>query len=327
MTDFCMQCPRKCGIDRATGVGYCGAGGEIRLARAALHLWEEPCISGEGGSGALFFVGCNLRCVFCQNRSISQGDARGIAVSEEELERIMLRLQAEGAESLSLVTPTPYADRLVFVLERVKPQLNLPVVYNCGGYESVETLRRLEGLVDVYLPDCKYFSPELASLYSDAPDYFSVATDAIAEMLRQTGKPQFDARGILRRGVVVRHLVLPGCRQDSEQLLKALHERFGGDAFLLSLMNQYTPAFAPPDAPKNLHRRVTSFEYSRVAETVEQLKFAGYFQDRSASDVAYTPDFEGEGYKTVIEKMTPGNCEKRRKRISGLTKRRKNDII
>jgi putative pyruvate formate lyase activating enzyme len=229
----------------------------------------------------------------------------------EELERIMLRLQQEGAESLSLVTPTPYVDQLLPILARVKPQLKIPVVYNCGGYESMETLARLEGLVDVYLPDCKYFSPELAALYSDAPDYFSVAADAIAEMLRQTGKPQTDGQGILRRGVVVRHLVLPGSRRDSEMLLEALHERFGKDAFLLSLMNQYTPSFAPTDAPKNLHRRVTSFEYSRVAETVERLGFSGYFQGRGASDEAYTPDFEGEGARSVMEKMTPRSCEKR----------------
>ena len=305
MAEFCVQCPRMCGVDRETDVGYCGAGAEMRLARASLHLWEEPCISGERGSGALFFVGCNLRCVYCQNRSISRCESIGVAISEADLERIILGLQAEGAESINLVTPTPHVEQITRVLERVKPKLTIPVVYNCGGYESVDTLRRLEGLVDVYLPDCKYFSPELAALYSDAPDYFSVATDAIEEMLRQTGKPQFDERGILRRGVVVRHLVLPGCRQDSESLLVALAERFGKDAFLLSLMNQYTPDFAPADAPKNLHRRLTSFEYERVAETVERLGFEGYFQDRASSSASYTPDFEGEGKRSVMEKITP----------------------
>lgn len=307
MAELCVRCPRMCGVDRTMGVGYCGAGADIRLARASLHLWEEPCISGEHGSGALFFVGCNLRCVFCQNRSISRCESMGVKVSEEELERILLGLQEEGAESINLVTPTPYVDQITRVLKRVKPKLAIPVVYNCGGYESVETLQRLEGMVDVYLPDCKYFSPELAALYSDAPDYFSVATDAIGEMLRQTGKPQFDDRGILRRGVVVRHLVLPGCRQDSESLLVALAERFGKDAFLLSLMNQYTPDFAPADAPKNLHRRLTSFEYERVAETVKQLGFAGYFQERASSSASYTPDFEGEGRRSVMEKLTPSS--------------------
>ena len=307
MKNLCVQCPRRCGADRETGVGYCGAGDEIRLARASLHPWEEPCISGERGSGTLFFVGCNLRCVYCQNRNISRCVTSGVAVSEEELARVMLRLQEEGAESINFVTPTPYAEQLARVLSRVKPQLSVPVVYNCGGYESVETLCRLEGLVDVYLPDCKYFSPEIAALYSDAPDYFSVATDAIAEMIRQTGKPQFDARGMLRRGVLVRHLVLPGCRQDSEQLLEALAEVFGKDAFLLSLMNQYTPEFAPADAPKNLRRRVTSFEYERVAETVERLGFVGYFQDRQAASASYTPDFEGEGVRSVKEKLLPKN--------------------
>ena len=303
MKEICIQCPRKCGADRHTCVGYCGADASIRLARASLHLWEEPCISGERGSGALFFVGCNLRCVYCQNRNISRCVTSGVAVSEEELAHVMLRLQEEGAESINFVTPTPYAEQLARVLSRVKPQLSVPVVYNCGGYESVETLCRLEGLVDVYLPDCKYFSPEIAALYSDAPDYFSVAADAIGEMLRQTGSPRLDARGMLCRGVMVRHLVLPGCRQDSERLLEALFERFGKDAFLLSLMNQYTPSFAAPDAPKNLQRRVTSFEYNRVVETVERLGFEGYLQGRSASDAAYTPDFEGEGAQTVREKQ------------------------
>ncbi len=307
MKELCLQCPRQCGADRERGVGYCGADAEIRLARASLHLWEEPCISGARGSGAIFFVGCNLRCVYCQNRNISQCATRGVGVSEEELERIMLRLQTEGAESINLVTPTPYTEQIVRVLSRVKPRLSVPVVYNCGGYESVETLRRLEGLVDVYLPDCKYFSPEIAALYSDAPDYFSVATDAIAEMLRQTGRPQIDERGILHRGTLLRHLVLPGCRQDSEQLLEALAERFGKDTFLLSLMNQYTPDFAPADAPKNLRRRVTSFEYGRVAEAVERLGFSGYFQDRQASSASYTPDFEGEGARSVREKILPKN--------------------
>lgn len=305
MKEICIQCPRKCGADRHTCVGYCGADASIRLARASLHLWEEPCISGERGSGALFFVGCNLRCVYCQNRNISRCDTHGVAVSEEELANVMLRLQEAGAETLNLVTPTPYVEQIARVLSRVKPQLSIPVVYNCGGYETVETLRRLEGLVDVYLPDCKYFSPELSALYSDAPDYFSVATQAIEEMLRQTGKPKLDEGGILCRGVLVRHLVLPGCRQDSENLLEALAERFGKDAFLLSLMNQYTPDFAPADAPKNLRRRVTSFEYARVAERVEQLGFAGYFQGRQASSASYTPDFEGEGTRSVMEKLTP----------------------
>ncbi|MBR7097896.1 MAG: radical SAM protein, partial [Clostridia bacterium] len=263
-------------------------------ARAALHPWEEPCISGKGGSGTVFFTGCNLRCIYCQNREISCGGEVGKTVSASELEHIMLRLQDDGAENINLVTPTPYALQLIPVLQRVRKELRIPVVYNCGGYESVETLRALDGLIDVYLPDCKYRSSDLSATYSAASDYFAVATDALAEMLRQTGAPVIDESGMLQRGVLVRHLVLPGCRQDSIQLLTALHERFGNHAFLLSLMSQYTPEFASADAPGNLRRRVTAFEYDRVLEAVESLGFDGYLQKRSSATADYTPDFLGE---------------------------------
>lgn len=206
----------------------------------------------------------------------------------------MLRLQDEGAENVNLVTPTPYALQLIPVLQSIRKKLRIPIVYNCGGYESVETLRALDGLIDVYLPDCKYYSTELSSAYSFAPDYFSVVSDALSEMLRQTGTPVIDANGMLRRGVLVRHLVLPGCRKDSVALLTALHERFGNDSFLLSLMSQYTPDFASSDAPKNLHRRVTAFEYDRVLEAVERLGFNGYLQKRTSATADYTPDFRGD---------------------------------
>lgn len=306
MLEVCHLCPRNCGVNRNLSTGFCGADGSIRVARAALHPWEEPCISGENGSGTIFFVGCNLRCVFCQNRRISRDVDVGMVVSSEELGQIMLRLEAEGAANINLVTPTPYTAQLLDVLHRVRPKLKIPVVYNCGGYESVESLRALDGLIDVYLPDFKYYSSQFSKLYSGAEDYATVALAALAEMIRQTGAPQMDEKGILQRGVMVRHLVLPGCREDSVKILEVLAERFGNRWFLLSLMSQYTPAFADENTPKNLHRKVTTFEYGYVLDAVERLGFEGYFQERSSAVKDYTPDFEREGIQTVLEKLHRG---------------------
>ena len=291
MEHNCMQCPRVCGVDRAAGeLGYCGVPWDFFVARAALHKWEEPSISGKNGSGTIFFSGCNLRCVFCQNYEVSH-EALGERVDEDRLLALMLRLQDEGAHNVNLVTPTPYVHRLAEVLRKVKPQLRIPVVYNCGGYERVETLRELDGLVDVYLPDFKYCDPTLAQQFSGAGDYFEVVMAALAEMLRQTGAPQLDAEGMLVRGVIVRHLVLPGHRSDSIAVLHALADTFGTDAFLLSLMSQYTPAFAAHAPYKELHRRVTSFEYESVLAEARRLGFDGYFQSRSSATAGFTPDF------------------------------------
>lgn len=295
MEEYCLQCPRKCGVDRANGqLGYCGVPWDFRVARASLHQWEEPSISGTRGSGTVFFSGCNLRCVFCQNHDISH-ETVGRALDADGLIAVMLRLRDAGAHNINLVTPTPYARQLIPVLERVKPQLGIPVVYNCGGYESVETLRALEGLVDVYLPDLKYLDGTLSANYSGTSDYFPVALDALREMLRQTGVPTLDGEGILQKGTVVRHLVLPGCRADSIALLGRLAQVFGTDAFLLSLMSQYTPQFAKTCAFSNLRRRVTSFEYRSVLDEAERLGFDGYFQDRASATASYTPDFGDTG--------------------------------
>ena len=290
MKNNCTQCPRKCVADRESGVGFCGVPWDFRIARAALHAWEEPSISGTRGSGTIFFSGCNLRCVFCQNREISR-EGYGKEVDADTLAGLMLRLRDEGAHNINLVTPTPYALQLIPVLEKVKPRIDIPVVYNCGGYESVETLRALDGLVDVWLPDVKYFSASLAQKYSAAEDYFEVACTALTEMLRQSGKPQFDENGLLLRGTVVRHLVLPRTRADSVALLEALAKKFGTDSFLLSLMSQYTPQFTDPSCPE-LCRRVTSFEYDSVLKVATDLGFDGYFQDRSSATEDYTPDFK-----------------------------------
>lgn len=268
---------------------------EIRVARAALHMWEEPQISGKRGSGTIFFCGCNLRCVYCQNRDVSRA-VLGQTVSEEELIDVMLRLREAGAHNINLVTPTQYVEAIARVLKKIKPRLEIPVVYNCGGYESVETLRLLDGLVDVYLPDFKYFDSELSLAYSGAADYFSVACEALEEMLRQTGKAVYDDDGMLLRGTVVRHLVLPGCRKDSIEVLRHLAKRFGAEAFSLSLMSQYTPAFAMDTPYENLHRRVTSFEYHAVLDEAIRLGFTGNFQARSSATEAFTPDFTEKSF-------------------------------
>lgn len=298
MQQQCLQCPRACGVDRSAGeYGYCGVPWGFRVARASLHRWEEPSVSGTRGSGTIFFTGCNLRCVFCQNREISR-EGMGRELDADGLIDVMLRLRDAGAHNINFVTPTPYAYQLAEVLERVKPLLGIPVVYNCGGYESVETLKRLEGLVDVYLPDLKYFDGEIASRYSGAPDYHGVAVKALAEMLRQTGKPILDDDGLILRGMIVRHLVLPTHRNDSIALLGDLAKRFGTQNFLLSLMSQYTPQFAGDCAYPELRRRVTTFEYDVVLREAERLGFDGYFQSRSSASADYTPDFRDGGFLT-----------------------------
>ncbi len=291
MEPSCRQCPRSCNTVRnAETVGFCGVPDTFRVARIARHHWEEPSVSGTRGSGTVFFSGCNLRCVFCQNRELSH-DSLGTQMSDGELEDAILRLQDEGAHNINLVTPTHYADRLSKLLQNIKPKLHIPVLYNSGGYESVEMLKRLEGLVDIYLPDFKYLDAERARAYSKAADYPTVALTALKEMLRQVGACKFDEDGLLLRGVVVRHLVLPGGRKDSIALLRMLAQTFGSDAFLLSLMSQYTPDFAK-DAPfPELHRRVTAFEYDSVLREAEKLGFDGYFQARSSATSAFTPDF------------------------------------
>lgn len=291
----CNQCPRQCNVERnASDVGFCGVPYTFLVARAARHLWEEPPISGKNGSGTVFFAGCNLRCVFCQNFEVSH-HALGKPMRTEELTDCILRLQDEGAHNINFVTPSHYTLQLARLLETLKPRLRVPVVWNSSAYESPETLRHLEGLVDIYLPDCKYYSATLSEAYSQAPDYFSVALLAIREMLRQSGNPVFDPQtGMLQSGTVVRHLVLPGCRKDSIALLQALSEALDVSHFLLSLMNQYTPDFAMHCPHPNLHRRLTSFEYQSVLATAQQLGFTGFSQDASAASAAFTPTFSGE---------------------------------
>ncbi len=288
----CELCPRKCGCDRTQHTGICGGGNTLRAARAALHFWEEPCISGRNGSGTVFFSGCPLHCRFCQNGIIS-AENLGKALSVERLSAIFLELQAQGAHNINLVTGTHYAPWIIEALALAKPNLHIPIVWNSGGYERTETLAMLQGYVDIYLPDFKFFDMETAKNYANAPDYPAVAEAAIAEMLAQTGAPVIED-GILKRGCIVRHLVLPKHRHESIALLRHLAKRFGTSQFLLSLMAQYTPMHEDGVYPE-LNRRITKMEYNSVLDTAQELGFQGYLQDKSSAQREYTPDFGMEG--------------------------------
>lgn len=289
---ICKLCPRECGASRENGdVGFCGQQRKARVAKIYLHPYEEPVLSGEKGSGTIFFCGCSLRCVFCQNREISHGDVEGTEYTAAELAEAMLGLQRAGAANINLVTAAHFADTVAEALESVRGDLAIPVVYNSSGYESLQTLRRLSGLIDIYMPDFKYISSELAAEYSAAPDYPEVATVAIKEMYAQVGKCVFDADGNMTRGMIVRHLVLPSCRKDSIEVLKTLARILPVEDILLSLMSQYTPDFAPADAPKNLRRRITKFEYDSVVDVAVSLGFKGFIQSHDSAKSSYTPNF------------------------------------
>jgi putative pyruvate formate lyase activating enzyme len=293
-TNPCNLCPRRCGADRNAQKGRCGCGDAVKAARAALHFWEEPCISGENGSGTVFFSGCTLGCVYCQNSDISHGGF-GREISVERLAEIFLELQAKGVHNINLVSATPYVPWICRALDIARPALHIPVVYNCGGYERVETIRALAGYVDVYLPDIKYYSAEFSQRYSGARDYFEVAAAAVREMIAQTDGLRFDEAGMLQKGVIIRHLVLPGGRKDSMAILRWISENLPKDRFLLSLMSQYTPTERTKDYPE-INRRITSMEYdSVVAEAVRLGLTGGFMQQRSSADEAYIPPFDLEG--------------------------------
>ena len=292
---LCNICPRKCNIDRSKNIGFCYEKDTVRISRIAPHLYEEPPISGKKGSGTVFFAGCNLRCVFCQNKDISQGARIGKEYSKKELIEALIVLQESGVHNINLVTPTHFALQIKEVLEEMKKQglLHVPVVYNSSGYESVETLKALDGLIDIYMPDIKYFSSELSAKYSSAPDYFDVASKAIAEMLRQRGHYKYNGTedGLLTSGVLIRHLVLPSHRKDSINALTKLAEIIPPSNVLISIMSQYTPEFALDSTYSELHRRITSFEYNSVCDAALKLGFDGFMQARSSASSVYTPDF------------------------------------
>lgn len=295
----CNICPRNCGVDRERGqAGACRCTSELSVSKIMLHKWEEPCIAGDGGAGAIFFSGCNLGCVFCQNRRISRGSC-GEIMSESDLEREIFKLEEMGASCIEFVTPTHYTKNLVSLLGRIKHRLSLPVVWNSGGYEKAATLRALDGLIDIYMPDFKYFSPEISKKYSGAEDYAEFALSSLLECVRQVGKPSFNERGMLKSGIIVRHLILPSHRADSVAVLELIAQRVGVENIILSLMGQYTPDFYieheredGKQAPyKNLGRRITSFEYNSVLSVAQELGFDGYFQSLSSASRDYTPQF------------------------------------
>lgn len=291
----CRLCPRECKVDRSKTVGYCGMGDRLTAAKAMLHYWEEPCISGNGGSGAVFFTGCVLRCAYCQNYDISEL-RHGKEITVERLAEIFLELQGQGAENIDLVNPTHFVPQIIEALRLAKKRgLTLPIVYNSGGYERPETLKTLEGLIDIYLPDVKYFDDELARRLSNAPNYFDIAMAAVGEMVRQTGKPVLE-NGRLIRGTIVRHLVLPNGYKDSVEIVRRLGERFGGE-ILFSLMSQYTPfgrVVTDPEFAK-MNRRITTFEYNKVLDAVIEAGLDGYMQERSSAKEEYTPEFDLSG--------------------------------
>lgn len=291
----CFCCPRKCGALREEGKsGICGVGKTLKIARAALHFYEEPCISGKNGSGAVFFSGCSLHCIYCQNIEISTGRA-GKEISVSRLSEIFLELQEKGAHNINLVTPTHYAYEIIEALKQArKDGLALPVVYNTGGYELVETLGLLEGLVDIYLPDYKYADPALAKAFSNAEDYPETALSAIGEMLRQTGPCVFSEDGMLKKGVIVRQLLLPGHVRNSKDAVRKLYEAFG-DAIWFSLMNQYTPMRRFEKHPE-LSRRVTEREYDRLISYTLSLGIQNAFiQEGETAEKSFIPAFDLEG--------------------------------
>lgn len=288
----CRQCPRECGADRYTGTGFCGCGTNIRAAKAYLHMWEEPCISGTRGSGTVFFSGCNLKCCFCQNYKISH-ENHGKSITESRLAEIFLELQRQGAHNINLVSPTPYVLQIISALDMCRGKLNIPIIYNTGGYEKVETIKLLDGYVDVYLPDFKYFDNALGKKYSGADNYFETVTAALKEMYRQTGSCCIED-GIIRRGTVIRHLALPSHRDDSVRILKWIAENLPRDGVLVSLMSQYTPFYKSAEH-KEISRRISTFEYNYILDKAVSLGLKGFMQERSSAKEEYTPDFDLSG--------------------------------
>lgn len=290
----CTLCPRSCGADRTKITGFCGQSEKLYAARASLHMWEEPCISGESGSGTVFFTGCNLGCVYCQNREIADGHI-GFEITAERLAEIFLEQQSRGANNINLVTPTHYVPHIIRALDMVRGRaLKIPVLYNCGGYESVKTLKMLEGYVDIYLPDFKYMDSEIAKRYSNAADYPETAKKAIAEMVRQTGECAFDENGIMQKGTLVRHLVLPSYIENSEKVIEYLYNTYGGSIYM-SIMNQYTPMPYVENYPE-INRAVTDEEYNEVIDFAVDLGVENAFvQEGGAVSESFIPLFDGEG--------------------------------
>ncbi|MBQ4545844.1 MAG: radical SAM protein [Oscillospiraceae bacterium] len=295
LSEKCNLCPRKCGADRLSGkTGFCGGGRDLKVARAALHFWEEPCISGESGSGTVFFSGCTMRCIFCQNREISRGEA-GKIISIERLAEIFLELQAKGANNINLVTPMHFAPQITAALDiSRKNGLSLPIVWNTGGWEIPESIAAVKNYSDIWLTDMKYFDDSLAKNFSDAKNYFEIASASLRKMVEQTGEAVFDENGIMQKGVIVRHLVLPGHTDDSKKILRWLWENFGNRIWV-SIMNQYTPLCTDKRFPE-LFRSVSDEEYDDVIDFAAELGFENAFvQEGGAVGESFIPPFDLEG--------------------------------
>ena len=330
----CRLCGRRCGINRTLRAGRCGMTERVYAARAALHMWEEPCISGKEGSGTVFFTGCPLGCVFCQNREIALGRRKvsqrlmapasgnpvfekqlsedpafeasedigsrdetiGVPVMEEQLAEIFLDLEGQCANNINLVTPTHFVPQIIRAVRIARERgLDVPIVYNTGSYETEETVRSLEGTVDIFLPDLKFMDPDISERYAKAPDYFEVAEKAIRGMVEIAGRPAFDERGMMKRGVIVRHMVLPGHTKDSKRILSFLHKTYG-EKIYVSIMNQYTPMPGIGDEFPELARRVTKREYERVVNHAIELGMENVFiQEGPTAAESFIPDFDGTG--------------------------------
>ena len=292
----CTLCPRMCRADRTTSRGFCQAGSTVKIARAALHPWEEPCISGTNGSGTVFFSGCTLKCIFCQNYNISH-ETFGKEVTIERLAEIFLELQSQGAHNINLVTGTHYLPSIREALQMIRQDLHIPVVLNCGGYERLETLQEYADCIDIYLPDLKYHDSRLSEKYSAAKDYFEVASQAIREMIRLTGGLTWnpDDPSLLQKGVIIRHMVLPGAKDDSIRLLHWMKDTLPEGQYMVSLMSQYTPFYKSHLHPE-INRRITSYEYNKVLDTAIELGLVhGYMQEKSSAKEEYTPPFDLSG--------------------------------
>ncbi len=291
---LCQLCPRDCKAQRDVRPGYCGAGDKLRIARAAPHLWEEPCISGTNGTGAVFFSGCSLKCAFCQNYEIS-ALGRGYDITEQQLAGEFSRLEQEGCHSISLITPGHYVPRIIRAMDMYSG--DLPFVFNCGGYESVDTLKTLESRISVYLPDMKYSDSALAKQLSNAPDYFDRAAEAIMEMYRQVGDYALDENGIMKKGVIIRHLLLPGNTANTFGVLDWISENFSPGQVMVSLMCQYVPWGRAKDMPP-FDRPVTGSEYDRVVRYMQAVGITdGYVQEPGSACESFIPEFSGDEYK------------------------------
>nr|WP_302597592.1 4Fe-4S cluster-binding domain-containing protein [uncultured Cellulosilyticum sp.] len=291
----CKLCPRNCKVNRRDGQrGYCRVDAQLIVARAGLHFWEEPCLSGTSGSGTVFFSGCSMGCVFCQNQCIASGKV-GKVITVNRLAEIFLELQDKGALNINLVTPSHYILHIKEALEIAKAKgLHLPIVYNTSGYEKVESLQLLDGLIDIYLPDFKYKSSLLAKKYSNAPSYFEVTSKALEEMVRQVGLPSFNEEGIMQKGVIVRHLMLPGYLQDSKNIIRYLYETYG-DKIYISMMNQYTP-LAQVNAYPELNRKVAKIAYRKLVNYAIKLGIEnGFIQEGETALESFIPKFNNEG--------------------------------